>query len=165
MSRPPAPSASRPGRHRRAPCFGADLAGITVLVVDDDADARDLIERLLADCNARVTVAASAGEALQLLPAVRPDVLLSDIGMTGMDGYDFIKRVRTDYADGLRLPAAAITAFARPDDRRRALLAGYQTHLPKPIEPAELVAVVATLAGRAAHAAVAPTPPPDPART
>jgi CheY-like chemotaxis protein/two-component sensor histidine kinase len=129
-------------------CDQADLAGIKVLVVDDDADARNLVQRLLSDCNAQVITAASAQEAITLLKAELADVLLSDIGMPTMDGYEFIRLVRQEIASAERMPAAAITAFARSEDRRRALLAGYQTHIPKPVEPSELTAVVASLAGR-----------------
>jgi signal transduction histidine kinase/ActR/RegA family two-component response regulator len=126
----------------------ADLTGIKVLVVDDDADARNLVQRLLSDCNAHVDTAASAEEAITLLKSKLADVLLSDIGMPAMDGYEFIRIVREQIASGERLPAAALTAFARSEDRRRALLAGYQTHVAKPVEPSELAAVVASLAGR-----------------
>ncbi|MDB5318645.1 MAG: sensor hybrid histidine kinase [Phycisphaerales bacterium] len=129
-------------------CDRADLTGIKVLVVDDDADARNLVKRLLGDCNAQVTAAASADEAFRCLKNELPDILLSDIGMPAMDGYEFIRQVRESLASGDRLPAAALTAFARSEDRRRALLAGYQTHVVKPVEPSELVAVVASLARR-----------------
>jgi CheY-like chemotaxis protein len=129
-------------------CDHADLSGIKVLVVDDDADARALVKRLLGECNAHVTMAASAEEAIALLKSDLPHVLLSDIGMPAMDGYEFIRLVREQIASSERLPAAALTAFARSEDRRRALLAGYQTHVAKPVEPSELAAVVASLAGR-----------------
>jgi PAS domain S-box-containing protein len=125
------------------------LEGLSVLVVDDDKDARDLLGRLLEDCHARVLLAASADEGFALLQQERPDVLLSDIGMPGQDGYEFIRRVRELPAErGGATPAAALTAFARSEDRRRALVAGYQTHVAKPVESAELVAIVASLAGR-----------------
>ena len=83
-----------------------------------------------------------------MLDHSRPDVLLSDIGMPLMDGYEFIRKVRAARTNGDSIPAAALTAFARFEDRRRALLAGYQAHVAKPVEPAELIAVVASLAGR-----------------
>ena len=127
-----------------------DLAGVKVLVVDDDPDARALVRRILVNCNADVATAASAPEALDLLAADRPDVLVSDIGMPDMDGYDLIRQIRaTTNDDGhAQLPAIALTAFARAEDRTNALAAGYQSHLAKPVEPAELIAVVASLAGR-----------------
>jgi signal transduction histidine kinase/ActR/RegA family two-component response regulator len=129
-------------------CDLTDLTGIKVLVVDDDHDARNLVQRLLTDCKASVTTAASAAQALRLLSEIAPDVLVSDIGMPEMDGYAFIAQVRATHFSAERLPAAALTAFARSEDRRRALLAGYQSHIAKPVEPAELIAVVASLAGR-----------------
>jgi CheY-like chemotaxis protein len=113
-----------------------------VLVVDDEPDARDLIRRVLDECGARVLVAGSAHEALATLEHEQPDVILSDIGMPHRDGYAFMNAVRRG---GIRIPAAALTAFARSEDRTRALQAGYQTHIPKPVEPAELVATVAAL--------------------
>ncbi len=125
------------------------LAGLRVLVVDDDQDARSLVERILRDCQAEVTTAATAREAFDHVQQARPDVLLSDIGMPEEDGYDLIRQVRSLNAEqGGAVPAAALTAFARSEDRRRALMAGYQTHLAKPVEPGELLAVVASLAGR-----------------
>ena len=125
------------------------LAGIKVLVVDDEADARRLLLRVLEGCGAQVLLAASAQEGLDTLRRERPDMLISDIGMPGEDGYDFIRRVRELPADqGGRTPAAALTAFARSEDRTRALRAGYQTHVAKPVEPTELSAVVASLAMR-----------------
>jgi CheY-like chemotaxis protein len=125
------------------------LAGITVLAVDDEPDARGLIKRVLEDCGARVLVAESAKAALAVLERERVDLLLSDIGMPDEDGYALIRQVRQlDPAHGGRIPAAALSAFARPEDRTRALRAGYQIHLSKPVEPAELCAVVASLAIR-----------------
>ncbi|MGN6370576.1 MAG: ATP-binding response regulator [Phycisphaerae bacterium] len=125
-----------------------DLAGVRILVVDDDDDARRLLRRLLVECHAEVTTAPSAREALQLVPTFRPDVLVSDIGMPEMDGYAFIDSVRSTVADAEALPAIAVTAFARPEDRTRALRAGYQRHISKPVEPAEFLSMVAALAHR-----------------
>jgi len=126
-----------------------ELSGIKVLAVDDEADARRLIQRVLEGCGATVVVAGSAEEGVRLLQAERPDVIVSDIGMPGEDGHQFIRRVRAlDPADGGNTPAAALTAFARAEDRTRALRAGYQTHVAKPVEPTELTAVVASLALR-----------------
>jgi PAS domain S-box-containing protein len=123
------------------------LEGVTVLVVDDEPDALALVKRLLEGCGARVLAAASAREALDLVVAERPHMIVSDVGMPGEDGYDFIRKVRAlPAAHGGRTPAAALTAFARAEDRTRALRAGYQTHVAKPVEPTELIAVVASLA-------------------
>ena len=130
-------------------CESAALRGITVLVVDDEEDARRLIMRVLEECKAKVVVAASVAEAIEVFKRERPDVVVSDIGMPNQDGYDFIRRVRAlSESQGGKTPAAALTAFARSEDRTRALRAGYQSHISKPVEPAELVAVIASLAGR-----------------
>jgi PAS domain S-box-containing protein len=123
------------------------LEGITVLAVDDEPDALGLVRRVLEACGARVVTAESARQALDLVVNERPDMIVSDIGMPDEDGYDFIRKVRAlPAAHGGRTPAAALTAFARAEDRTRALRAGYQTHVAKPVEPAELTAVVASLA-------------------
>jgi PAS domain S-box-containing protein len=127
-----------------------DLEGVKVLVVDDDVDSRDLVRRVLEKRKAIVTVAASAAEALALLQEVRPDVLISDIGMPAEDGYQLLAKVRRlAPEEGGDTPAVALTAFARSEDRRRALMAGFQMHVAKPAEPAELLAAVANLAGTA----------------
>jgi PAS domain S-box-containing protein len=123
------------------------LSGIRVLVVDDERDARQLLRRVLEDGRAEVAVAASADEAMELLEGFRPDLLVCDIGMPEHDGYELIRRVRARTL-AKALPAVALTAFARTEDRRRALLAGFQTHIAKPVDPAELVAVVASLVER-----------------
>nr|MBA3652207.1 response regulator [Chthoniobacterales bacterium] len=139
--------AAHPRSVGRAPAFDCrdKLSGLCILVVDDEPDARELVNRLLIECGATARLAGSAAEAQALLATFRPDVIVSDIGMPDQDGYDFIRSVRTR---GDKTPALALTAFARADDRIRSMEAGYQTHLPKPVEPAELVAVVASLAGR-----------------
>lgn len=125
----------------------AGLAGVDVLLVDDEADVRAITARLLRDAGARVTVAASAAEGLWLLKQTRPAVLLSDIGMPGEDGYQLIRRVRAlPAAAGGRTPAAAFTAYASSEDCERALRAGYQLHLAKPVAPQVLVAAVRQLA-------------------
>ncbi|HET9325473.1 MAG TPA: ATP-binding protein [Candidatus Eisenbacteria bacterium] len=121
------------------------LSGIKVLVVDDEEDARELLRRLLEESDAQVLTASSAGEAMRLLARESPQVLLSDVGMPGHDGYQFIREVR---ASGSTIPAVALTAFARSEDRTKALLSGFQSHLAKPFEPAELLVTVAALAGR-----------------
>jgi signal transduction histidine kinase/CheY-like chemotaxis protein/PAS domain-containing protein len=124
-----------------------DLQGLKVLVVDDEPDARELMRQLLDDCHAEVLTAPSAAEAMALLQLKRPDLLLSDIGMPERDGYQLIQDVRRLPADrGGHTPAIALTAFARAEDRVRAMQAGYQQHLSKPIEPRELIAAVARLA-------------------
>lgn len=124
-----------------------NLAGVRVLVVDDEADARDLVKCVLEECAAEVLLAGSVDEALVLVAGERLDVIVSDIGMPERDGYAFIQAVRQL---GVRVPAAALTAFARSEDRTRALRAGYQTHVAKPVEPSELVATVASLAHKQA---------------
>ena len=126
-----------------------ELEGVRVLVVDDEPDARDLLATVLRSCGAHVETAASAEEALASITQAPPDVVVSDIGMPGQSGYDLIRRIRALPAGaGGRTPAVAITAYARLEDRTRALRAGFQLHAAKPIEPAELLAVVATLTNR-----------------
>jgi CheY-like chemotaxis protein len=143
------PEKARPGDERPGEYDFSDrpLAGIRVLVVDDEPDARQLVRRVLADCGAEVATAESAAQALELVETFRPDILVSDVGMPDQDGYDLIRRVRSRVA-AKTLPAVALTAFARSEDRRRALIAGFQTHVAKPVDPAELVAVVASLVER-----------------
>jgi len=127
----------------------ADLAGLRVLVVDDHADARDLLRRVLAECGAVVLTASSAAAAVELVEKERPDILVSDIGMPGTDGYALLRQVRAlGDARGGRLPAIALTAFARTEDRTRALRAGFLAHVAKPVDTSELVATIATVAGR-----------------
>ncbi|HEY2588547.1 MAG TPA: ATP-binding protein [Tepidisphaeraceae bacterium] len=126
------------------------LDGVTVLVVDDEPDARSLVRRLLEDCRATVLTAASAAEALDLIRKEPPAVLVSDIGMPQEDGYALIRAVRALGKDhGGDTPAVALTAYARPEDRVRAIEHGFQMHVVKPFEPAELVTVIAALVGRA----------------
>ncbi|HVQ17323.1 MAG TPA: ATP-binding protein, partial [Vicinamibacterales bacterium] len=127
----------------------ARLDGVTVLYVDDEPDARDLVQRILSNQGARVITAESAETGRQLVARERPDVLVADIGMPDEDGYSLIRTIRALPAEqGGSIPAAAVTALARTEDRRRALLAGFQTHIAKPVDVFELVAVVASLAGR-----------------
>jgi PAS domain S-box-containing protein len=128
-------------------CQGGALKGLKVLVVDDEPDARQLIRRVLIECEAEVVLASSAAEALRLIETFGPHVIVSDVGMPEEDGYDFIRRVRAKRS-AKELPAAALTAFARIEDRKRALRAGFQTHVAKPVDPEELTAVIASLAGR-----------------
>ncbi len=123
-----------------------DLSRTKVLVVDDDPDARELLSATLGYYGAEVITAENAGEALALIPEVRPDVLLSDIGMSGEDGFALIRRVRALPADrGGVVPAVALTAYAAANDRVRSLAAGFQIHMPKPFDPLELARLVQRL--------------------
>jgi CheY-like chemotaxis protein len=125
------------------------LAGIRVLVVDDDADAREMLKVALEQYQAVVRTAGSVHDALAEMAREAPDVLVSDIEMPDANGYELVRQLRhSDAAELRRLPAVALTAYARTEDRVKALLAGFQTHVPKPVEPAELVTVIATLAQR-----------------
>jgi CheY-like chemotaxis protein len=122
------------------------LDNVRILVVDDEPDGRDLIARILQDRGAKPQPAESGAHALRLLSEQSFDLLLSDIGMAAMDGFELIRRVRAlDENRDSPLPAIAITAYARPEDRQRSLLAGFHMHLSKPIDPSELVASVAGL--------------------
>jgi len=128
------------------------LDGLRVLAVDDDADARALIGETLEPAGAKVTTADSVVRALELLPSVRPDVLIADIGMVGTDGFELIRRIRAARDDEMRtVPAVALTAYARAEDRVKALQAGFQMHLAKPVDPAELIVAVAALAKQSPH--------------
>jgi hypothetical protein len=124
------------------------LEGVHVFVVDDEPDARDLLRTVLEDQGAKVTSFASAEDALAALKATRPTVLVCDIGMPRMDGYQLIRTLRAEESRRERIPALALTAFARAEDRKRSLVAGYQAHLAKPFDVGELVLVVADLVGR-----------------
>jgi signal transduction histidine kinase/CheY-like chemotaxis protein len=125
------------------------IAGVRVLILDDEPDARALLKRLLENKGASVVVCASTAEAMDALRIERPDVIVSDIGMPNEDGYSFIRRVRKQPVDsGGETPALALTAYARAEDRVAAIVAGFQHHLSKPVEPAELIAIVASLARR-----------------
>ena len=120
-----------------------------MLLVEDDDDARALVAKVLQGEGAQVDVVASAREALDVLARERVDLLLSDIEMPGTDGYQLIRELRLRPSQqGGAVPAAALTAYARTEDRLRALRAGFQMHLPKPVQPAELITVVASLATR-----------------
>ena len=125
------------------------LEGLKVLVVDDEPDTRNLLKAILEQCGAEVSTAESAREALELLPEVKPDVLVSDIGMPNEDGYELIQKVRALPTEkGGRIPAVALTAYARAEDRLRVLRSGYQMHVSKPVEVPELVTIIANLVGR-----------------
>ena len=125
---------------------GANLTDFRVLIVDDEPDAREVLIIALSQTGAAVRAAATVGEALQVFDEWKPSVLVSDIGMPNEDGYDLIRRVRArDVERGGRIPALALTGYASAEDAARALAAGYQTHLAKPVAPSELVDAVATL--------------------
>ncbi len=129
-----------------------DLSGVRVLVVDDEPDARDLIKRILSDCHAEVTTAANARSALSAFRDAPPDILVSDLGMPDVDGFELLARVRALGADaGGNVPAVALTAFARSEDRLRALEAGFRAHISKPVEPSELIAAVASISTQNPH--------------
>ncbi|WP_017716068.1 PAS domain S-box protein [Kamptonema formosum] len=133
-----------------SPTPATPLSGLRVLVVDDDTDTRDLVAIALEEYGASVTAAASASEALDALAKLPPDVLVSDISMPAADGYTLMRQLRALPAErGGQVPAVALTAYARREDRQKALGAGFQIHLAKPVEPAKLAAAVASLAGRA----------------
>jgi signal transduction histidine kinase/ActR/RegA family two-component response regulator len=138
----------------------ASLRGIRILVADDQPDGRELVRAALSQCGAEVRTVDSARGALEAVEAWRPDVLVSDIGMPGEDGYALIRQIRGLPADkgGLTL-AVALTAYARVEDRMKTLAAGFQMHVPKPVEPSELVAIVESLVGGAPNAAAGPTGP------
>lgn len=156
---PAASPATTPGRSARAmmiktpaPSTGEftlrDLSGVNVLVVDDDRDARELIFRILSDCQATVRIAGSAREAVDAMRVSPPDLLISDLGMPEVDGFELLAWVRQLGRDhGGEVQAVALTAFARSEDRLRALEAGFSAHISKPVEPSELIAVVASLVG------------------
>jgi signal transduction histidine kinase/AmiR/NasT family two-component response regulator len=125
------------------------LVGVRALFVDDEADARELITMMLARGGAEVRTAVSAAEALVACEEWRPDVLIADIGMPGEDGYTLMKELRArEKARGGHIPAIALTAYTRREDRLNALAVGYEYHVPKPVEPAELMVVVASVIDR-----------------
>jgi signal transduction histidine kinase/CheY-like chemotaxis protein len=126
-----------------------DLQGVRVLAVDDDQDALNMVQEILEAGGADVAVALSARQALDMLRTLRPDVLVSDLGMPSMDGFELIAEVRKSREPAVReVPAAALTAFARSEDSAKALRNGYQLHLSKPIDPEELMAAIAVLTKR-----------------
>jgi PAS domain S-box-containing protein len=136
-------------RTQESPSLDAHLlSGLRVLVVDDESDAREVVSRALTECGARTAAVGSAREALDVLPDFKPDVLVSDIRMPGEDGYTLIRRIRALDSNAGGLPAVALTALAHPEDRRRALTAGYQSFVPKPVEVDELAAVIRRVSGK-----------------
>ena len=125
------------------------LAGLRILVVDDEADSRSLLNAILTRSGSEVRCCGSAANAMEEFKDWNPAVLVSDIGMPGEDGYALIKKLRQQKAKRARgIPAIALTAYASPDDRAQALAAGFQMHLAKPIEPETLLSSIATAVGR-----------------
>jgi PAS domain S-box-containing protein len=151
-------------RHPRLPLMGTthvdvDIQGVRVLLVDDEVDARALLQRILEGSQAIVTAAGSADEAIELLQARKFDVLVSDIGMPGKDGYSLIKRVRSlGEARGGDIPAIALTAYARVEDRIKAVAAGFQMHVAKPVETIELITMIAGARGLSISSPTQTTP-------
>ena len=140
---------THPGAERSEVCpVNVELEGVRVLVVDDERDALEWVRRLLKECKAEVMLATSAEDGLRLVSEESPDVIVSDIGMPLKDGLEMMRELRAGSTQSAKIPAIALTAFARSEDRTRAMLAGYQVHLSKPVEPQELLAAVANLAGR-----------------
>ncbi|HSC63543.1 MAG TPA: ATP-binding protein, partial [Caldimonas sp.] len=151
----PAPSiATAPsGEPTPAPVASAEplegnLSGTRILVVDDEADGREMLTRMLESWGAEVRAASSAEEAIQALSGETPDLLISDIGMPRVDGYELMRRIRAMQSPERReLPAIALTAFARQEDAAKARLAGYGVHLPKPVDPSRLFTTIASVLG------------------
>jgi CheY-like chemotaxis protein len=128
-----------------------NLNGVEALVVDDDRDNRELIKRILTDCGAAVRLAASARDAFAQFRDAVPNLLISDLGMPDVDGFELLDWVRhLAKEEGGQVPAIALTAFARSEDRLRALEAGFSAHISKPVEPSELIATVAAVVGPSA---------------
>ena len=151
---------SRPEEGRPAPPLER-LDGLHILVVDDNADGREIMVMVIEQCGARVTAVASVRAAFEALESLQPDVLVSDIGLPDEDGYALIRRLRSREAErGGFLPAVALTGYVRAEDRARVLAAGFQVHVPKPVDAAELTAAIAAVA-RDPRGKV---PPPPPAR-
>jgi CheY-like chemotaxis protein len=130
----------------------ADLTNVRILAIDDEPDALGLLRTVLEAAGAHVTTLQGAATALDQLANLRPDALVVDLGMPDMDGYEFITRVRASSNPEIRdIPAAALTALARSEDRTKALQSGFEIHLAKPVDPGELAASVATLVRRRRH--------------
>lgn len=151
MVRPePEPSVERrspaTASHKPLPDESVQISGVRILVVDDEPDSRDLLRRVLEECRATVTTSSSAREALRTIQASRQDLIISDIGMPGEDGYSLIQQIRSMPEErGGTTPAIALTAYARAEDRMKVMSAGFQHHLSKPVESAELIEGVASL--------------------
>jgi len=141
---PPSPT---PNERRPQEC-PPQLDGLAILVVEDDPDARELLRFVLDECGAKVTTAGDGPEALRVLEHQRVDLVISDIGLPGMDGLQLLRALREREGSGPRVPAVALTAYTRAVDRTRALQAGFQAHVPKPVDPNELITVAASVVGR-----------------
>jgi CheY-like chemotaxis protein len=141
----------QPIAHRDSPALESpSLAGARIVVVDDDPTAVELIREVFVQAGAEVIEGRTAKEAFQAVAQWCPDVLVSDIEMPGEDGYSLIRKVRAlGPEQGGKTPAVALTAFGRPEDRIRSLRAGFNIHVSKPVDPAELIAIVASMIGRA----------------
>jgi CheY-like chemotaxis protein len=130
-----------------------DLTGLRILVVDDEADTREILSMVLNEYGAKVRAAASSDDAMEAFLEWKPNLLISDLGMPGEDGYALIHRVRALAPEqGGNIPAAALTAYVMEEDRLRVLSSGFQTHIPKPVDPTKLAASIAGLAKRAKRA-------------
>jgi CheY-like chemotaxis protein len=128
------------------PASSTSLKHLRILVVEDDADTQELLKTVLQRHGAAVAIVSSGTDAVSEIESGKPDVIISDIGMAGENGYELIRKIRSmDPDNGGRIPAIALTAYAGATDRRRALLAGFQTHLAKPVEPDDLLAVILSL--------------------
>jgi CheY-like chemotaxis protein len=140
---------ARESGNGESPRASARLESLSIVVVDDERDTRELVATVLRQHGADVLALESAGEAYRAIAVNPPHVLLADVAMPGEDGYSLMRRVRMlDGASAERLPAAALTAYARPEDRAEAFAAGFQLHVPKPVDPEHIVEVVESLAGR-----------------
>jgi PAS domain S-box-containing protein len=141
-------AAAAAGTNAVPPESAVSLDGLRLLLIEDEPDTREFLERLLKTHGAQVVTAASATEALDALSSARPDIVLSDIGLPDLNGYDLLERIRERDADagGGVIPAIALTAYARSEDRMRALRAGYHAHLAKPIDPTELITMIGSFA-------------------
>ena len=129
-----------------------EISGLKVLVVDDDADTCEMLRFVLEQCGGVVTTVADAESAIEAFQATRPTIMISDIGLPEVDGYELLRRIRDEERQtGRKTPAVALTAFARIEDRVKALAAGYQMHVAKPVEPGELLTIVASLSGLMDH--------------
>jgi CheY-like chemotaxis protein len=147
---PAATARAHPTARQAPPSYrGPSLRGLRVLIVDDDPDALDLVATILRRAEAEARLCTSSPEALDVLRSWKPHVLVSDIEMPGEDGYSLIRKVRElAGSEGGQIPAVALTAYGRPEDRVRTLSAGYSMHIAKPVDPVELGVIVANLAGR-----------------
>jgi CheY-like chemotaxis protein len=148
---PEGPASAEPGarteqRPASAQTSPTSLAGVRVLVVDDEPDARDLVEAVLSSAGADVATAASVPAALAAVQTFRPHVVVSDIAMPDEDGYSLIRRLHASAPDAPAIPSVALTAYTRNEDRTKALAAGFTTHVAKPVNPDDLVATVLNLA-------------------